>query len=500
MKAKKSSSARRGHVGTKSRGKTRLPYPQSIFIPASILALLLGGCAAVGPDYKSPAIQMPVAYKNAPAAEPRALSSNDVRSEAWWRGFGDPALDELEEAALAHNPSLEAVAARVAEARARLGVTRADRYPNLTNTSAGKLAGESSEQIIPLPGNPVRYRQEGDSYRTAFDASYELDMWGRVRRSLESAQAQYASAEADERGARLSLCSDVAQTYLSLKALDAEQAVLKRTLENRRALIEVLEARAKAGYSAELDLHKARAEKASVEAESVDLARRRELLVNGLAVLCGKTPSDLSLSAGEPKLPALPVVPAGLPADMLARRPDLASTEALYRARTAEIGVAEAARYPSIKLTASGGFESADLGKLLERPAQFWQLGPSLTVPLLDGGRLKANVEAAAARAEQARADHRQKTLQALREVEDCLVDLRQQALQQEAINQALESSELAHKLAEIRYYKGLVNYLEVIDAQRGALQYERSKVQLEGARLQETVKLIRALGGGWAS
>lgn len=498
MKPKKQSSVRRKNAPAREGKRTRHPYPQSVFIPVSILSLLLGGCAAVGPNYKSPELEAPSSYRNATSSSARTEATKGI--EAWWTCFGDPRLDALERAALAESPSLASVVARVNEARARLGVSQAERLPSLGTSTTVKLAGESSEQTIPIPGNPIRYRQEGDSYRSAFDASYEFDMWGRVRRSIESAQAQYASAEADERGARLSLSSDVAQTYLSLRALDVEQALLRRTLENRSTSIEVLEARARAGYAAEVDLHKARAEKASVEAESVDLGRRRELLANALAVLCGKAPSEFSAPESEPRMPGLPTIPAGLPADMLARRPDIASAEALYHARTAEIGVAEAARYPSIKLTASAGFESAELGNLLERPSQFWQLGPSLSLPLFDGGRIKANVETAVARAEQARAEHRQKTLQALREVEDCLVDLRQQSLQEEALSKAQESAELAHKLAEIRYYKGFVNYLEVVDAQRGALQYERNKIQLEGARLQETVKLIRALGGGWTS
>lgn len=498
MKPRKISSQKKAPASSKPKRKTRLPYPQSIFIPAAVLSLMLGGCAAVGPDYKASSAQAPAAFKNTEtsAVAPRPAS----QTEAWWRCFDDPVLDKLETEALATSPSLASVAARVDEARARLGVARADRLPSLSNTSTAKLAGQGAEQTIPLPSNPVRYRQEGDSYRSSFDATYELDMWGRVRRSLESAQAQYESAEADARGARLTLSSDLAQNYFGLRALDAEDSVLRRTLENRRTSVEVLEARAKAGYSAEIDLQKARAEQASVEAERADLQRRRELLANALAILCGRAPSDLPLPANDAPLPGQPQIPAGLPATMLARRPDLAASEALLHARTAEIGVAEAARYPSIRLTASGGFDSPDLGNLLERPAQFWQSGPSLSLPILDGGRNKANVEAAVARAEGARADHRQKTLQALREVEDCLVDLRQQSTQNEALGRAMDASQLASKLAELRYYKGLVNYLEVIDAQRGALQYERSKVQLEGARLQETVKLIRALGGGWTS
>ena len=462
----------------------------------AIAGVLLAGCASLGPDYKAPGAQAPVAFKNAPGLATTPSISSQV--ESWWTVFGDPTLDRLETSALANSPSLAAVLARVDEARARLGVIRSDTRPSLSTSGNAKLAGESAERMLPLPGHPITYREKGDSYRLGFDAGYELDLWGRVRRSVESADAQFSASVSDERGARLALTADVAQSYLQLRGLETEAAVLARTLESRREGIAVLQARARAGYSNELDLERARSDLASVEAESAEQSRRLEQLVNALAVLTGEAPSAFSHEREVGKLPAIPSIPSGLPADILKRRPDLASSEATLHARMAEIGVAEAARYPSIRLTGSAGFESPDLGSLLQRPAQFWQLGPTLSLPILDGGRSKANIQVAKARAEAARADHRQRTLQALREVEDALVDLRQQAEQAAAFERGQTAASLALQLAQTRYDRGMANYLEVLDAQRSTLQFERNQAQIGSSRLASTVRLIRALGGTW--
>lgn len=465
-------------------------------LAAGSAALLFGACAARGPNYQAPQTVAGTAFKNASPADIPAIPAGP----AWWSLFGDPELERLEKAARSENPGLALVAARVAEARARLGISAAERQASLTLGSSVRVAGESSERVVPIPGHPVMYRDRGDSYRLAFDAGYEIDLWGRVRRNVESAGAQLAASEADERAARLALEADLAAAFLGLRALRAETVIVVRTLESRRAAVGLISTRVEAGYATELDLQRARAECASVEAEVAELGRRDLQYQNALAVLCGSLPSDFLVQAADTAFAPPPAIPAGLPAAMLARRPDIAAAEALLHARTAEIGVAEAARYPAIRLTGSAGFESNELGELLKRPAQFWNLGPSLSLPLLDGGRTKANVEAAKARAEAARADHRQKTLQALREVEDALVDLRQQAEQASALEQARAASAQALQLAQLRYDKGLVTYLEVLDAQRSLLQYERSLAQLAGARQLSTVRLIRALGGSWSS
>jgi multidrug efflux system outer membrane protein len=468
--------------------------------PSLLLALggslLLAGCSTLGPDYKAPEAKAPAVFRNAAATPAEAAAPSAI--EAWWSVYKDPVLDQLESRALAESPTLAGVAARVREARLRLGIARADRLPSATLSASSRLAGETSERTIPIPGHPVVYRDSGDSYRLAADAGYELDLWGRVRRSVEGAEAQFASTLADERAARLSLGADIALNYCSLRSLDAEARVLDRTLAQRRDSISVLRARVDAGYTTELDVQRAAADLATVEAEAADLARRREQLANALTVLVGADVSGLLAPAEANALPLPPSITPGLPLEVLRRRPDIASAEATLHARMAEIGVAEAARYPTLRLTGGAGFESNDLGEILKRPAQFWQLGPSLSMPLFDGGRAKANAAAAVERAEAARADHRAKTLGALREVEDALVDLRQQSTQADALLRATTAAQTAVDLANLRYTKGLTNYLEVLDSQRTLLQLERSSTQLSGSRLASSVRLIRSLGGAW--
>lgn len=466
-------------------------------VSLAVCALGLAGCRTVGPDFKQPRVEAPQAFKHAaPASREAAGLAPDG---AWWTVFGDPSLDALVRAATEQNPTLAAAVARIDEARARAGLLAADTRVTANASGVARLAGETAEREIPVPGRPVTYRERGDAYRVSVDAAYELDLWGRVRRSLESADAQLAASEADRRAVWLVLTADVAQTYFTLRSLDDVLAVLNRTAASRREAVEVLSARFNAGLAPELDANRARVELATLEGEIAEAQRRRDQAVNTLALLAGKAPADFAISKDAQKLaPEPPPVPPGLPSELLRRRPDLAASEALLHARTAEIGVAEAGRFPSIRLTGSAGFESTELGSLLGRPSQFWQLGPSVSVPVLDGGRVRANVAIAEARVAAATAEYRQRGLAAFREVEDALVDLREQAVQAAAQARAAEAAAQVLELSRLRFERGFVTYLDVVDAQRSVLQIERSRVELAGARRASTVRLIRALGGGW--
>ncbi len=463
---------------------------------------LVPGCRTVGPDYRRPEAAAPAAFKHAAVAAAAAANlppAVSVGAGEWWRVFDDPALEQVVREAIAGSPSLAAAVARVDEARARLGGVRADTQLLASAGGSARLVGESAERVLPLPGRPVTYRERGDAYRAAADAGYELDLWGRVKRSVEGAAAQIDASEADRQAVRLVLTAEVTQAYLGVRTLDAVAAVLGRTLAARREAVELLRVRFEAGLAPELDLNRARVEVATLEADIADVRRRREQLVNALAALVGKAPADFAaLPEGAGVLRSPPAVPAGLPSELLRRRPDLAASEALLRARTAEIGVAEAARFPTIRLTGSAGFESADLGSLLGRPSQFWQLGPSVSVPLLDGGRVPAGVATAQARLAAATAEYRQRGLAAFREVEDALVELRENAAQAEALARAAGAAATVLELATLRHARGFATYLEVIEAQRTALQIERAQVEIAGARHAGTVRLIRALGGGW--
>lgn len=471
--------------------------PRSVWLLASGLCLL-AGCHAVGPDYQKPDVATPTAFKNAAPISEISNSKSQI-PDSWWLVFNDPALNELEVAALAQNPQLAAAVARLDEARARLGAARSDRQPSLTTNTTARLAGETSERVLPIPPRPITYRDSGDSYRVPFDAAYEIDLWGRVRRAIEAAGAQAQASEQDLAFLRLSLTTEVAQAWFNFRALDTEADILARTLALRSEQIAIHQKRLDAGLTTELDLQRTRAEAASAEAELADVRRRRELTANALAVLTGRAPADFKIPAAT-ALSAPPAIPAGLPSKLLQRRPDVLAAERLLAARTAEIGVAKAAFFPTLRLTGSAGFESADLNALVERPSQFWQIGPSITYPILDGGRTKANLQVAEARARAAFSDYQQKVLVAFRETEDALVDLHQQTEQFTAIAGALEAASTAASLSTTRYEKGLVNYLEVIDAQRSQLSAERTLTQLTGARLISTIRLIKSLGGGWTS
>jgi len=462
------------------------------------LCLLLSACTAVGPNYQKPASTAPAAYKNTSA--PSSKTSDLKSSAAWWLVFNDPALNELETAALAQSPPLTAAIARLDEARARLGLARADRQPALTTSATAKLAGESAERTLPVPPRTITYRERGDSYRIPFDAAYELDLWGRVRRAVEAAGAQAAASEQDLAFVQLVLTADLAQAYFNLRALDTELRVLTETIALRYDQLSLHQTRFNAGLTQELDLQRTRAELANAEAEQADIRRRREQTVNALAVLTGRAPADFNLVTTATASTAPPAIPAGLPSALLQRRPDVVAAERLLAARTAEIGVAKASFFPTLRLTGSAGFESADLGSLLGRPSQFWQIGPSFNYTLLDGGRTRANLQAAEARARAAFAEYQQKVLVAFRDVEDALVDLRQQGEQAAALTRALDAAQATVELATKRYDKGLVNFFDVIDAQRGQLTAERALARLDGARHASTVRLIKALGGGWSA
>lgn len=493
-----------GHV-SKFQGKPLATLTQRrslhLALLGSGLALILGGCTTAGPDFEAPKVKAPAQFqhKEQPsrtAEEPSAATPLQTLDQ-WWLVLEDPTLNQLEQNALAENPGLAALTARVAEVRAKLGLADAEGRPSLVTTDTARLAGQSSERTLPLPTTPVHYRDSGDAYRLSLDLNYELDLWGRVRRTQEAAAAQLASGEAELAAARLALSADLAALYTSLRGLEQESELLQQTITLRQETLALLQAREHSGLSSQADVLRTKAELSTLEVESVELLRKQALARNALALLCGLPVSELVLeSTGT--LPKTPLIPAGIPSDVLRRRPDIASAEAQLHARTAEVGIAEAAKFPTLKLTAGGGFESQDLKSLLERPSQFWQVGPALSFPLLEGGRTRSNLQAAKARVEGAQAEYRQKCLLAFKEVEDALIDLQQFSLQGQALQEGQNSSTEALRLLKARYEAGLISYLEIIEAERAELQFKRSQTQNASARAGATIRLIRALGGGW--
>ncbi len=484
------------HRGVKPLLHPILPFRSICGLAA--FAGLFAGCRTVGPDFTAPTTDTPEVFQHAPQAAVERYAA--VAPDAWWTVFADPTLDSLQASALRHNPSLAAAAARVDEARAARLLAGADRSASLSLDATAQIAGESAERITPLPSGEFRARTRGDHHRIPFLAAYEIDLWGRVRRQIESTDASFAATQADAAAVRLVLTTEVAATWYQAQAYAAERAVLARTRDLQRDEIALREARTRAGLTNEFDLVRSRRELAQTEAELAAVSAQHDRLLAALAALVGRPLAAVTkdVADADRDASAAPSIPAGLPATVLARRPDVAAASARLHARTAEIGVAEAAFYPSIRLTGAAGFESAELGALLERPSQFWNVGPTLSLPLLDGGRREARLDAARARAAAADADFRGVVLTALREVEVALIDVRLSREQADARLRVLEAARDSLALAHARHDQGLTSYLEVIDAERGALAAERAWSRQSAETRLALARLAGALGGGW--
>lgn len=473
--------ARRLHMAAEGKCHRRL-----ILLALGAVLAILSGCA-IGPNYARPTVASPSQWKEGAVAANAA-----VLPAKWWSIFNDAELDGLQTQAVAANQDLRRAVAHVAEARSLARVNEADLYPTLS-VSGGHSINRASENVANAPRRDLEYQEH---YRQ-LELGYEIDVWGRVRRSIEAGKAELAATETDMQVVLLTLTADVARNYFLLRSLDREKEVTQATLDLRRDTVGLQETRYKAGLINEVDVTRARTELANVEAELHSIARSRAQLEHALAVLCGKAPAEFALPV---KLQDVvpPVIPAGLPSSLLERRPDIAMAGEKLHAECARIGVAEAAFFPTIKLTGYAGGATADFGTLLDWSSRFGSLGPSIHVPIFEGGRNKANLNAAKARYEQSTAAYRVTVLNAFREVEDSLSDLSTFAAQSDAVGRAVTSARTTATLAGERYQQGLTSYLDVVDAERAALQAERTQVQLQGQRAVSTILLAKALGGGW--
>jgi multidrug efflux system outer membrane protein len=453
---------------------------------AILCAVGLVGCA-VGPNYARPTVPAPTGWKETAQATKAVKLPTD-----WWQIFGDDQLNALEEQAVAANQDLKRAVARVTEARALARLSKAELYPNLTGNAA-----YAHNRLSENRANAPHQDFESDDFIATLDLNYELDIWGRVRRSVQAAQAEAAATATDLQVVLLTLSADAARDYYLIRSLDNERLVIEATIALRRDAVRLQETRNQAGLINEVDVTRARTELANVEAELYAVTRARAQIEHALAILCGQPPSDLSVAAAASQI-APPEIPAGLPSQLLQRRPDIVEAEQLLEAASARIGVAKAAFFPTIKLTSTAGLASADLGTFVDGPSRLWSVGPSIHVPIFQGGRNRANLQAAEARYEQSVAGYRGTILNAFREVEDALSDLAALSSQSDAINRALLSARDTAALADQRYQRGLSSYLDVVDAQRVALQAERQDAQLRGQRALSTIFLAKALGGGW--
>jgi multidrug efflux system outer membrane protein len=458
-----------------------------------LLAALTAGCT-VGPDYAKPSVETPAAYHESelnPGVWKSANPSDTAKRGEWWEIFGDPVLTDLEKQVELANQSLAASVHRIDQARALARVSASELYPNANLNGDGSVGRNSDNTGNPVPTNYSRVQ-------VGATLTYEADLWGRIRRSVESSKATLQAQQSDYEAVRLSLHAQMATTYFQIRSTDGERLLLRRTLATRKEALDLVQKRFQGGVSNELDVTRAQTELATTEAEMIALDRTRGELEHAMAVLVGQPASTFRFPES-PLIGLPPLVPVGLPSQLLERRPDVASAERLMASANAQIGVAKAAYFPVFSISANGAFESIHLGSLLDWPSRLWAVGPSISLPLFNGGRLKGNLEAKEAAYLETVANYKQAVLVAYKDVEDALVDWRVLGLQSEAVARSVASARKSAEISEIRYKDGLVNYLEVVDTERSALQTERAAVQLLGQRYTTAVFLIRALGGSWA-
>lgn len=471
---------------------------------AVAVAVLLAGCSLT-PEFKAPEVDVPSAWKEAPASaesergsfKPGEPSEHLARGE-WWKSFGDPQLDSLIDRAMEASPTLAAAAARVKQARAVLGVSEADRWPQGTiGAEAGRRKLSAASFGLP-EGSEV---PAANIFRVPFSISYEADLFGRVSSSVAAARRDAESTEATFQSVRLALQADVAQTWISLRQTEAELQVLRETVATREENVNLLQKRFDHGDIGELDLVRAKTELATTQSEAVGLERTRATLQHGLAVLLGQAPANFTADAQPlPVDAALPAIPTGLPSTLLERRPDIVAAQRTMEAANERIGVARSAFFPSLTLTGNAGTETTELSNLFKWSTRTWLIDGLLSLPIFDGGRNRANLDRSRAVLEQTVAEYRGSVLNAFAQVEDNLAALRVFADQARLQAVAVETSRRAAQLADKRYRAGYSSYFEVIDAERSLLNAERTAVVVQGARANATVALVRALGGGWDS
>ena len=470
------------------------PTLPKIRLAASLAAALaLSGCA-IGPDYQRPSSWLPTAFSEAPpaAAQQDATPSSAVDAR-WWSLFADTTLNELVDQALENNADLRTAIARLEQANALAREAGAAFFPEIDGEASGSKRKLSTKTATWTSSSTKFVNARSGALTT----SYELDIWGRVRRTNESAQASLLSSQYSRDAIRLTVAGLVSSNYLALRAYDAELAVTAESLASREASLKLVKTRVDAGLVSPLDLYQAEGAQAALQAQQADLRRLRALAEHQLALLTAKP--DLTIAAGDIRqLPLPPVPPAGLPADLIETRPDVREAEQKLIAANANIGVAKAGYYPTFSLTGSVGTESKTLGDLFGAGANTWSIGLGLLMPIIDFGRTSARVDQAKALNEQSLIAW-QNTLQtAYKEVRDALVNLRENGNAETAQNIRVYNTQQALDIANRRYDAGYSGYLEVLDAQRSNNDALLAMIATRQARLVAAVELFKAIGGGW--
>ena len=459
---------------------------------AVALALAASACT-VGPNYKRPVVNLPDAYRGSAPPAATAADQPSIGDQEWWQLFQDEQLQKLIRTALRQNFDVRIAAARVAEARAQLGITRADQFPQL---DASALAERERVSASPVPFPLQEY--ERNVFQVGGSASWEVDFWGRFRRATEAARATLTATEWGRRAVVTSLVAQVAEAYFTLRAIDFNLDIARQTLASRQESLRLTRVRASGGASSELDVRQAEQLVFGASATIVDLERQAEQQENLISLLLGNDPAAVPRGRTLTDQPLIPEVPTGLPSALLEHRPDIVEAEQTVVAANANIGVARANYLPELSLTGSGGLQSAALSSLLTGPAAFFTAGASLIQPVFTAGRTRSQVELAKARHEEALLAYQQTILQSLRDVSDALIAYRRDREFREQQQLLTRSADDALRLTTVRYQGGASSYLEVLDADTRLFA---AQLVLAQAQLNERLALVqiyRALGGGW--
>ena len=458
-----------------------------------ILCVFTSGCVHVGPNYHPPQDTVAAQWKNKTNDQVKTKLPDNT---GWWTLLDDAILNDLQTQALANNQDLRSAVAAVDKARALARISDSDRFvqaelnPSVTRSRTTKNASSSSSSFAVNSSTKTKYH-------LPLDFSYEVDLWGKVRSAIEAGHAEAQASEEAFHTVQLTLTADIAQDYYLLRELDAEVDTLIKTIELRQKAVDVVRDRVEGGVSSELDLSRATTELAQAKADIIDVRRRRGEVENRLALLCGVSASDFKIASASLNV-KIPEIPVGLPSELLKRRPDIAEAERVLAAASAKIGIAQAEFFPSMSLTGSAGFESVDADTLFDWESRVGSIGPSVSLPIFQGGKNKARLKAARADFAMAMAKYNQQVLKAFQETEDALNNVRLRHEQMKAQEELVKATSVSSKLSLTRYRQGLVSFLEVVDAERSRLQSELEASQIKTEEIIATVHLIKALGGVW--
>jgi multidrug efflux system outer membrane protein len=459
-----------------------------------IASVSLVGCTA-GPEYHRPAAPIPAKW-DVPEPWRESTPKDAVPKGEWWSVFRDDDLTLLEKQALYANQTIQVAAAHLEQARASASLQIAAQLPTLSTAPQAerqRLSGNRPLNSLIVPTSAVTQ----NTYTLPFTAGYEVDLFGRRRRSIEAAQASYQASAADLESVRLVITAELAGDYFTLRQLDAELVILNRTVETLQKGLQLVDSRHKGGVASGLDVAEEETLLNTTRTQTILLGQQRKQVEDAIAVLLGKPAPDFHLSAKESK-PAPPLLDAGLPSDLLERRPDVAEAERQMAVANAQIGIARAAYFPSLNLFANGGWQSADIAKLLNVQSTIWAIGASAAESIFTGGSRRAQMQFAKSGFDASVASYRDSVLNAFREVQDSVNGLTVLEQDEHSQQQAVDASRRTLDIATSRYVGGLVSYLDVVNAQQSLLNNEQELAVIQGQRLVTSVLLIKALGGGW--